>query len=173
MAQQAPLEVIQRYLQDALAAEQHFENQLRSFAKESDQGPVQQLFAQHADETRSQCQRLEARLRELGGSPSGLKSFFANMFGFAPKTAQMGHEEAEKSTQDLMMAYAVENSEVAMYESLAVAASAAGDTQTERLAREIQQEERRAAERVWDLIPTSARDSFQRVTMGEAGRRAA
>src|SRR5436190_24222007 len=87
MAQQAPVEVIQRYLSDAIAAEKNFESQLRAFAKETDQGPVQQLFAQHADETRLQHERLTARLEALGGSPSGMKSFLAHLFGFAPKAA--------------------------------------------------------------------------------------
>jgi ferritin-like metal-binding protein YciE len=127
---------------------------------------VQQVFAQHAEETRLQHERLTARLEALGGKPSGLKSFMANMFGFAPKTAQIGHDEAEKGTQDLIMAYAVEHSEIAMYEALAVAAATVGDTETEGLARQIQQEERRAAELVWNLIAPSARDSFTKVTLG-------
>jgi hypothetical protein len=38
----------------------------------------------------------------------------------APKIAQLGHDESERLTQDLMMGFAVENAEVAMYESLAV-----------------------------------------------------
>ena len=88
------------------------------------------------------------------------------------QAAQLGHDEAEKGTQDLIMAYAVEHSEIAMYEALAVAASAAGDTETERLAREIQQEERRAAEKVWALISPSARDSFLKVTGMEIARAA-
>jgi ferritin-like metal-binding protein YciE len=173
MAQQAPVEVIQRYLEDAIAAEQNFENQLRAFAKESTYENARALFEQHAEVTRTQHERLSARLTALGGKPSGLKSFMANMFGFAPKTAQMGHSEAEKTTQDLIMAYAVENSEVAMYEALAVAASAAGDTATESLAREIQREEQQTARMVWDLIDPIARDSFLRVTSGEQVRRAA
>ena len=166
MAQQQPVEVIQRYLEDAIAAEQNFENQLRTFAKEteSDQPEVSRLFAQHAEETKRQHERLTQRLQDLGGSPSGMKGFMAHLFGFAPKTAQMGHEDAEKSTQNLMMAYAVENSEVAMYEAMAVAANAAGDTQTEMLAREIQDEERRTAEKVWNHLASSARDAFFKVT---------
>jgi ferritin-like metal-binding protein YciE len=173
MAQQTSDQVIERYLQDAIAAEQNFENQLRTFSAESDQAEVKALFAQHAEETKRQHERLTARLTALGGSPSGMKGFLAHLFGFAPKTAQVGHEEAEKSTQDLMMAFAVENSEIAMYEALATAADAAGDMQTAALAREIQGEERMAAEKVWNLIVPSARDAFYRVTTGEVGRRAA
>jgi ferritin-like metal-binding protein YciE len=166
MAQQTPVEALARYLEDAIAAEQNFETQLRMFAKESDQAEVKQAFEMHADETRLQHERLTARLAELGGKPSGVKSFLAHLFGNAPKAAQLGHDPAEKSTQDLVMAYAVEHSEIAMYESLAVAAAAAGDTVTETLARQIQQEERRAAEIVWNLLPLSARDSFLKVTTG-------
>ena len=169
MAQQEPVKVIQRYIEDAIAAEQNFESQLRAFCDESDQAEVNQLFAQHAEETRLQRERLTARLEALGGKPSGVKSFLAHLFGFAPKIAQAGHDEAEKGTQNLIAAYAVENSEVAMYESLAVAAAAAGDTETEALAREIQQEERRTAERVWSLIAPSARDSYLKVATGSTG----
>jgi ferritin-like metal-binding protein YciE len=172
MAQQPAGDVIRRYLQDAIAAEKSFEGQLRTFANETDQGPVQQLFAQHADETRRQHERLTARLEALGGGPSGVKSFLAGLFGFAPKVAQLGHDEAEKGTQDLIAAYAVEHSEIAMYEALVNAAAAAGDTQTEQLAREIQQEERLTAERVWNLIAPSARDSFLKVTSGNVARAA-
>jgi ferritin-like metal-binding protein YciE len=172
MAQQAPADVIRRYLSDAIAAEKNFEDQLRDFAKDTDQTAVQQLFLQHADETHNQWERLTARLEALGGSPSGMKSFMAHLFGFAPKTAQMGHDEAEKGTQDLMIAYAVENSEVAMYEALVTAAAAAGDMETERLAREIQQEEQRTAQKVWNMIAPMARESFLKVT-GQPVARAA
>jgi ferritin-like metal-binding protein YciE len=71
-----------------------------------------------------------------------------------------------------MIAYAVENSEVAMYEALATAAAAAGDVETERLAREIQQEEQRTAQKVWDMIAPMARESFLKVT-GQPVARAA
>lgn len=173
MAQQTPTEAIQRYIEDAIAAEQNFENQLRANATDAAQPEVRQLFEQHAEETRSQYERLTARLETLGGKPSGMKGFMANLFGMAPKVNQLGHEAEEKGAQNLMIAYAVENSEIAMYESLAVSAEAAGDMETAQLAREIQQEERRMAERVWALLPTVARTSFLQVTGGASTRQAA
>lgn len=173
MAQQTPMEAIQRYLEDAIAAEQNFESTLRANAKEAEHPEVKAVFENHADETRRQHERLSARLTALGGKPSGVKSFLAHMFGMAPKAAQLGHDPAEKATQDLVMAYAVEHSEIAMYESLAAAAEAAGDTETAALVREIQAEERRAAEKVWNLIVPVSRDAFQKVTTGAAARRAA
>jgi len=168
MAAQTPIDTIKRYLEDAIAAEQHFETHLTAAAQEANQLEVKQLFTQHAAETRTQHQRLTARLAELGGSPSGVKSFMANLFGFAPKLAQVGHERAERSTQDLIVAFSVENSEIAMYESLANAADQAGDPQTAALAREIQAEEQATAQKVFALIGPSARDSYTRVITGTA-----
>jgi ferritin-like metal-binding protein YciE len=172
MAQQTAGDVIRRYISDTIAAEKNFETQLRTFAKETNQGPVKQAFEQHADETRLQHERLTARLEMLGGEPSAFKTFIANLFGLMPKIAQLGHDEAEKGTQDLIAAYAVEHSEIAVYEALATAANAAGDVETERLARDIQQEERSAAERIWSLLPASARDSFLKVTTEGVARAA-
>lgn len=173
MSQQSPQEAICRYLVDAIAAENSFENQLRQFAKEVEQPELKQLFQQHADETKSQEQRLTARLEALGGKPSRTMGFMANMFGSAPKAMQMGHDRAEIGIQDLTMAFAVENSEIAMYEALAVSAAACGDVQTEQLAREIQDEERMTADKVWNHLAPCARQSFQKVTTGETMRRAA
>ena len=156
-------DVIKRYLQDAIAAERSFETQLQGFAKEGDDEAAKAAFHQHAIETRQQYERLTARLEALGGTTSAAKSFLAHLFGLSPKTAQLGHVEEERTTQNLMMAYAVENSEVAMYESLIAVAEAAGDTQTAALAREIQAEEKRTAEKVWSLLPNAALSAFRRV----------
>lgn len=159
-------DIIKRYLEDAIAAEKSFETQLQGFAKEGDDPVAQAAFQQHALETKRQYERLTARLEALGGSASGIKSVLAHLFGVSPKTAQIGHEKEERTTQNLMMAYAVENSEIAMYEALVTVAEAAGDSQTAALAREIQAEEKATAEKVWKLIASSAVQAFERVTGG-------
>lgn len=157
-------DVIKRYLEDAIAAEKSFETQLQGFANEGEHAVAKAAFHQHALETKQQYERLTARLQSLGGNPSGAKSFLAHIFGLSPKTAQIGHEKEERTTQNLMIAYAVENSEIAMYEALATTAEAAGDTQTAALAREIQAEEQATAEKVWKLIAGSAVQAFERLT---------
>jgi ferritin-like metal-binding protein YciE len=158
------IDVIKRYLQDAIAAEKSFETQLQGFAKEGDNDAAKAAFHQHALETKQQYERLTARLEALGGSTSAAKSFLAHLFGLSPKTAQIGHEEEERTTQNLMMAYAVENSEIAMYESLISVAEAAGDSDTAALARDIQAEEQKTADKVWNLLPTAAITAFRRMT---------
>ena len=158
-----PTEVIQRYLEDAIAAEKSFETQLRAFAKEGRNSEVQHAFEQHADETRAQYEQLTARLEQLGGSPSVTKSLLAHFFNMAPSVAKLGYEADERTTQNLMMAFAVENSEIAMYESLITVAEAANDHQTAELARRIQQQERTTAEKVWRFIAPCARQAIQNV----------
>jgi ferritin-like metal-binding protein YciE len=156
-------EVLARYLEDAIAAEKSFETQLIGFSKEVEDSTVQMLFRQHAEETKEQYTLLTQRLEELGGSTSAVKSFLAHMFNFAPKIAQIGHDKYERQTQDLMMAYAVENAEVAMYESLAQAAQLAGDMRTEELARQIQKQEKQTAEKVWAQVAPAASRAMQAV----------
>jgi ferritin-like metal-binding protein YciE len=163
MANETPNKVLQRYLEDVIAAEKSFESQLRAMAKEGDFEPAKALFAEHADQTQTQHERLSARLEQLGGSPSALKTAAAHVFNFTPKVAQLGHSSAEKSSQDLIIAFTVENSEVATYEALATVAAAAGDSTTEQLAREIQEEERRASHNIWHLIAPSSRQAYQDV----------
>jgi ferritin-like metal-binding protein YciE len=153
-------EVLVRYLEDAIAAEKSFETQLRGFSKEALDPIVQELFSQHAEETKVQYSLLTRRLEELGGSVSSLKSFLAHAFNFAPKLAQVGHDKLERQTQDLIMAYAVENAEVAMYESLSQVAELSGDTRTLELARKIQHEEKQTAEKVWAQIAPAARKAI-------------
>jgi ferritin-like metal-binding protein YciE len=154
---------IRRYLEDAISAEKSFETQLNGFANEASTPEAKQLFEQHAGETRVQYERLTARLDALGGSVSPLKSFFAHLFSSMPKTAQLGHTEEERTTQDLMMAYAVENAEVAMYEALAIAADTVHDADTLTLVRSIQSQERLTADKIWPLIAPTAVNAFEAV----------
>jgi ferritin-like metal-binding protein YciE len=161
-------EIIKQYLEDAIAAEKSFETQLEGFAKEGDNPEVKSAFQQHAVETRNQYERLTARLEALGGSPSAVKSFMAHMFNMAPQSAKLGHEEEERTTQNLMMAFAVESSECAMYEALATVAEAAGDTQTASLARDIQAQEKATADKVWRMLPIAALTAFQRLSGGRS-----
>lgn len=162
-------DVIKRYLEDAIAAENSFETQLNGFAKEGDDEAAKSAFHQHALETRNQIERLTARLEALGGSTSTAKSLLAHIFNLSPKAAQLGHEEQERTTQNLMMAFAVENSECAMYEALAATAEASGDSETAELAKSIQAQEKATAEKVWKLLGPAALSAFRRITSESAG----
>jgi ferritin-like metal-binding protein YciE len=152
-----------RYLQDAEAAERNFEDALSSFSKAGEQNDVQSLMSMMSDKARTQHERLEARLTQLGASPSTGKSALAHLLAFTPLTAQMGHDDSEKSTQHLMITYAAAAAEMAMYEALATVAMEAGDDETEALARELQEEEEEDHQLAWQALPRSARASLQTV----------
>ncbi len=167
MATEKAIRFIRTHLQDAIAAEKSFETQLRGFASEGSSEQIHGLFLQHADETRTQYERLTRRLTELGGDPSSAKSFLAHLVGLSPKLAQLGHDTVDRVTQNLMMAYAVENCEIAMYETLIAVSEAAGDEDTAEIARTIQEEERRTAEKVWKLISPWAGTAFKKLAGAE------
>jgi ferritin-like metal-binding protein YciE len=160
-------ESIESYLEDAIAAEKTFETQLRDFAKEGNSERIHAMFQQHADETRRQYERLTMRLKELGGDTSAAKSFIAHLVGLSPKLAQLGHDVMDRLTQNLIMAYAVENCEVAMYEALIAVSESVGDVPTAELARSIQAEEQATAEKVWKHIPAVALSAFDKMAGAE------
>ncbi len=156
-------EVIVRYLEDAEAAERNFEDALATFGHTGEQNLVKNFFHMASAKAKTQHERLEVRLRALGGSPSTTKSILAHLLAFAPTTAQIGHEPAEKNTQHLMVCIAAASAEMAMYESLATVAQAAGDGETEQLARQLQAEEKEDYEQSWKLLRVSALDAFGKV----------
>jgi ferritin-like metal-binding protein YciE len=160
-------DTLRAYLEDVIAAERNFEDVLTTFSKAGEQKAVQELFARFARNAKTQHERLEARLKTLGGSPSTARSFLAHMLGYAPSVAQIGHEAQEKNTQHLIMVVAAAAAEMAMYEALSIAAAEAGDAETEQLARTLQAEERQDYEDTWQLLPSSARESFRKVTGGQ------
>jgi ferritin-like metal-binding protein YciE len=161
-------DVIKRYLEDAIAAEKSFETQLQGFANEGDNAAAKAAFHQHALETRTQYERLTSRLEALGGSTSTAKSLLAHVFNLTPKAASIGHEKEERTTQNLIMAFAVENSELAMYQALISVAEAAGDTETVALARSIQAQEKQTADKVWSLLTPAAVEAYRRITADSA-----
>ena len=154
-------ETIVRYLQDAEAAERTFEDALASLSKTADQPEVRSALASMSQKARTQRERLQARIEALGGSRSSVKSALAHALAFAPRLAQMGETEGQKSTQDLLITIAAAAAESAMYEALATATAAAGDAYTEQLARQLQNEEREDYQQAAALLRQSAIQAFQ------------
>jgi ferritin-like metal-binding protein YciE len=159
-------ELIATYVQDAEAAERNFEHALSTFGKTGDQNAIKSFFEWASARAKTQHQRLEARLRELGSTPSTAKSLLAHVLAFSTTAAQLGHEPAEKNTQHLIMCIGAASAEMAMYESLATVAGAAGDVTTEQLARELQAEEKDDDEKSWALLNSSALNAFHKVVSG-------
>lgn len=160
-------ETLRKDLADAIAAEEGFERQLRSFAEEGDDEQVRALFLAHAEQTASQSQRLASRLEQLGGSVSGLRSAAASVFSLAPKSVHVPHIPEELTARNLMAAYTVEAAECAMYEALIAIARAAGDTGTTEIARTIQREAHAAADSFWSCLPSRSLIAYNMLTVSE------
>lgn len=153
-----PQERLLRYLDDAWAVEKALVSALKDMANDANDPTVQALFQEHSVMTHQQEEDLEARIRALGGEPSGSKGFMNQMMAKVTDMMNSAHDDYDKTTQDLMKSYATENFEMAMYESLASYANAVGDTETAALAERIFQQEKQTAERVWaQIAPASAR----------------
>jgi ferritin-like metal-binding protein YciE len=160
-------DLIRKYLLDAILAEKAFEGRLLAFSRVGDDDEVQLVFAEHANETRTQIERLQARLAIVGGNDSTKQSIGAEFVSLAPSIAEIGHTPEEQLVQNLITAYCVETGECAIYEALAISARAAGDDETEALAREIQAEELRAAEKIFHFLPSRSKIAFNVLTAGE------
>jgi ferritin-like metal-binding protein YciE len=160
-------EIIRRYLQQALAAEKTSEAQLREFSKQGDDEEVQAFFAAHADETQRQYERLSGRLGALDETEAGANGVIEKVVESSPKLTHSIETAEERIVQNVVIALSVESSECAMYEALAIVASAAGDTATEQLARELQAEEAQAAERLWRFIPSRSKIAYNILTAWE------
>lgn len=154
-----PKETVVRYLEDTEAAERNFEDALASFSKTGDDREVQNLLAMMSNKAKAQHERLEIRLKALGGSRSITKSALAHVLAFTPVSAQLGHSAAEKNTQHLMITYAAAAAEMGMYESLATVSEAAGDMETARLARQLQSEEMEDHQLAWQHLGTTVRNA--------------
>lgn len=147
---------VNRYLRDAIGAEKSFEVQLRRFAGDTRLARASELFLVHADETREQYELLTARLQTLGGSGSGSTASLVPVFEMEHADVRAGHFEEERTTQDLVVAFAIENAEVAICEVLRITAGMAGDTMTASIIERIQTQEQQAAEKIWKLIDVAA-----------------
>lgn len=164
---EAGRDVIRHYLEDLVTAEKDFEQQLRDFSRSGDDEEVRAVLAGHADETKRQHQRLATRLGEIGGRVSSRKAGFASIVNFAPQLPKPAEIVEEKTLQSLLVAYTLEAGEFAVYETLAIVARAAGDYDTEQLAKQIQAEERNAAEKIWHFLSSRSKIAFNMLTVSE------
>lgn len=150
---------IARYIDDAIAFEEGAITGLKDMIGEATDPADAAMFQEHLSVTERQRDRLTARLKALGRDRShNVLKDIVNKVGIAATDMLHGGKDAgDKATRNLVQAYAIENAEVAMYESLIAAATEAGDTETAALAREIQAEEEAAARKILPRIAPMAK----------------
>jgi ferritin-like metal-binding protein YciE len=155
-----PRDRLLRYLDDAHAAEVGSAEALQGFVNETKNDTAKKEFETHLMLAKDHANRVEKRLRELGGQPSGSKRFFSGLMGKLSDIMHAAHDDYDKTTQDLIKTYAIDHMAVGMYASLAAYSHAYGDQDTAALAEAIMGEEKEAADRARPMIATCAADTF-------------
>ena len=154
---ETPQERLLRYLDDAHAAEVGIEDMLRSAIDHTNSVQAKAAFQEHLGVTQSQAQRLEQRILSLGGKVSGGKGILNSIMGKVSDLVNAGHDEYDKTTQDIIKAYSTEHLEVGMYTSLKAYAEQLGDSETVALAERAIGEEKEAADALFPLISETAK----------------
>ena len=161
---ETPQDRLIRYIQDAHASEVGIVTVLEDFIAEIENPQVKAAFQEHLIVTQSQAQRLEQRLVALGSGTSDGKGILNKLMGKVGDLMHAAHDVEDKTTQDLIKAYATEHLEIGMYASLASYAEAVGDTQTAQLALQIQAEEKEAADKIFPMIALTAKAALANTT---------
>lgn len=149
-----------RYLQDAHAAENGVDEVLKGFIDDTDDQGLKALFTEEAAACRNQAQRIEARIRALGGDVSGAKGFMNSIFAKASEILHGAHDEYDKNTQNLIKAYTTFAGQRGMYESLIAWGTAIGDSETTQLGQQLKTEEEGFAERTFPHIAQYAQTAL-------------
>jgi ferritin-like metal-binding protein YciE len=137
---------LDKYLADAHAIEAQAIQMLQASKKIGGDPRLDRLYAEHLDETRTQQQLIEQRMRERGASPAAVKDAALRLGALN----WGGFFAAQPDTPVKLagFAFAFEHLEIAAYELLRRVAQRAGDEETAAMAQQIRQQERAAAERI-------------------------
>ncbi len=139
------------YLRDAHAMERNVEQMLVSMIATTDDPEIKEVLQRHKNETKTQIERLEARLEARGQDSSTFKDAGAIMGAFFKGMADIARsDKAGKNARD---GYVTEALEIAAYELLERLAERAGDEETAEVARLNRAEEvamRDAFDANWD-----------------------
>jgi ferritin-like metal-binding protein YciE len=138
------------YLSDAHAIEEQALAQLRAAPAIAGQGELARALAEHCAETEQHERLVRERLADLGDSPSRLKDVIMAIGGRG--FVLFARVQPDTPGKLAAHAYSYEHLELAAYQLLARAASAAGDSQTEQMAQQIAVEEERMGVRLASLF---------------------
>ncbi len=164
-----------RFLNEAYANERRLEVALAAHAEATTRPEYARRLREHLSETRGHADKLEQRITSLGGTPEtvsipgpeGLTDKLESAQGLVQRaTAAVQHSlrtvrrtgEQQLMLENARAEFREEAQEIATYRAIGSLASAVGDGDTARLAREILREEERMASYLGDLIPELAMD---------------
>ncbi|MEA3202267.1 MAG: hypothetical protein QOE90_3695 [Thermoplasmata archaeon] len=160
-------ETIMDWLRDAHAMEVSLVSLLeRQSASLNDKPSIQMKLNEHIQVTKEQEKKLEALIKKMGGSTSGLKEGFGKLFAnFQGLTASAAPDAVVKNA---LAGFAVESFEIACYRSLIAAADAQGLPDVKRVCQEILDQEVEMANWFQSQIPHVTTDYLQKSVVKKA-----
>ena len=162
-----------QYLNEAFGKERQLEQALRAHIGLTTRPNYRKRLEQHLRETKRHGDRVERRIKQLGGSAETVSLPGPDAFADAaeagmsvaqralalakgPMDAIRGTSEPEKMLKNAKTEYSEEAEEIATYTAIEQLATSVGDKETAKLAKEIRREEERMATFLHKLIPQLA-----------------
>jgi len=163
----SPQEQLVKYLADAHAIEEQALTQMRTAPKIAGDERLARIFREHLAETERQERLVRERLEAHDADPSKVK----DLAGKAGGLGMLLFARSQPDTPGKLTAHAFsyEHMELAAYELLGRAATAAGDGETARVAAEIAAEERAMAERLESAFDAAVEASLREVAPDDLG----
>jgi ferritin-like metal-binding protein YciE len=159
-----------QFLNEAYAKEKQLETSLQTHAEATPRDDYAKRLKDHLRETKSHAIQVARRIKQLGGNPEtvsipgpeGLGRVAENVAEKlgkakaatrAPLQTVRGTGEQERMLHNARAEYADEAQEIATYTVIDSLATAVGDKDTAKLARDIRREEERMQKFLADLLP--------------------
>lgn len=178
-------------LNQAYGKEKQLETALEAHLQVTTRDDYEKRLKQHLKETKSHATAVARRIKQLGGTaetvslpgPDGASKAAETVRGVVgkakaaaqgPMHLARGSGEQAKMLHNARMQYRDEAEEIASYTVIDALATAVGDKQTAKLARDIRREEERMALFIADLLPELATDvAHDEIPVSEIGGDAA
>jgi ferritin-like metal-binding protein YciE len=159
-----------QFLNEAYAKEKQLETSLEAHADATSLDDYAKRLKEHLKETKSHATQVARRIKQLGGNPEtvsvpgpeGLGRMAGNVAeklekakaaAQRPMHAMRGEGEQELMLHNARVEYADEAQEIATYMVIETLATASGDKDTAKLARDIRRDEERMQKFLADLMP--------------------
>jgi ferritin-like metal-binding protein YciE len=164
-----------QYLNEAYGKERHLEQALTAHIVLTTKPTYRKRLEEHRRETKRHGDRVQRRIKQLGGSAETVPLPGPDAFTEAaeagmslaqralamargPIHAVRGTSEPEKMLKNAKTEYSEEAEEIATYTAIEQLATKVGDKETAKLAKEIRREEERMAKFLQKLIPQLVND---------------
>lgn len=146
-----------RYLKDLHAAETGTADIFEGLSKDGDlEASLRQQASGWHQQTKGHATGIEQRLHALGADNSGAKDFINNLIAKASDLTNIGHDDEDKLTQDLIKAYGGVAILAGSYESLRAFATTSGDNELASFAQQGAREEMALGQQIYAAIGRKA-----------------